>query len=234
MTDLIKITEKDGKKLVSARELHQILQVKTNFRDWANRKISENAFFEENEDFTRVLNFERAGQSALEFALNIDMAKKLAMSENNEMGNNVRNYFIECEKELKQQFEIPKTYSSALMLAAKQAEQIELQKEEIKQLEPKAEFYDAVTGSNDTIDIGKVAKVLNMGIGRNKLFEFLRESKILQNNNMPYQNMIDRGYFRVIESKYNKSDGSTHISLKTVVYQKGIDYIKNKYNSDKN
>ena len=52
-----------------------------------------------------------------------------------------------------------------------------------------------------------------------------RKKKILQRDNIPYQKFIDKSYFRLIESKYQKPDGSTHISLKTVVYQKGIDYI---------
>jgi anti-repressor protein len=227
MTDLIKITEKDGKQLVSARELYSVLNVKTPFSKWVIRKLTSNAFFDRNEDYTRLDNFVRAGQPAMEFALTLDTAKKIAMAENNEQGNNVRDYFLSMEKKaLKQQFEIPQTYSAALMLAAKQAEQIELQKEEIKVLEPKADFYDTVTDSKDTIDIGSVAKVLNMGIGRNKLFQLLRDKSILMSNNQPYQNYVDSGYFRVIESKFSKPDGSTHISLKTVVYQKGVDFIK--------
>ena len=92
---------------------------------------------------------------------------------------------------------------------------------------PKSQFYDQVTGSKDAIDIGSVAKVLNVkGIGRNKLFQILRDKKVFQGNNLPYQNYIDRGYFRTIEQSYQKPDGSTHINIKTVVYQKGLDYIR--------
>lgn len=207
--------------------MYQTLQVKTRFNDWALRKITENPFFQENEDYTRLLNFERAGQKASEFALTIDTAKKIAMAENNEQGNNVRDYFLSMEKKAKEAFKIPQTYSAALMLAAEQAEEIEKQQKEIILMSPKAEFYDTVTDSTDTIDIGSVAKVLNMGIGRNKLFQLLRDKSILMKNNQPFQNYVDRGYFRVIESSFNKPDGSTHISLKTVVYQKGVDFIKN-------
>ena len=131
------------------------------------------------------------------------------------------------ELEIKSSFQIPQTYSEALMLAAKQAEQIEQQTALIEAQKPKVEFYEAVTGSSDTIDIASVAKVLNIkGLGRNNLFEFLRGKNILMQNNQPFQTFVDRGYFRVIESKYNKPDGSTHINTKTVVYQKGLDYIR--------
>lgn len=91
---------------------------------------------------------------------------------------------------------------------------------------PKVEFYDAVTGSTDTIDIGQAAKVLNLGYGRTTLFEKLREAKILMGNNAPMQKYVDNGWFRVVESSYNKPDGSHHVSLKTVVYQKGLDDIR--------
>jgi len=97
---------------------------------------------------------------------------------------------------------------------------------------PKVDFYDTVTGSSDAIDIGKVAKLLNKNIGRNKLFAFLRKKKILQFNNIPYQTYVDRGYFRLVESKYNKPDGSVNISIKTVVFQKGIDFINKLLNKD--
>ena len=122
-------------------------------------------------------------------------------------------------------FKIPQTFSEALLLASKQAEQIEHQNKLLLEQKPKVDFFEAVTGSKDTIDMGCVAKVLNKKIGRNKLFDFLRENKILMPNNVPYQKFCDCGYFRVIETKYNKPDGSTHIGLKTLVYQKGVNYI---------
>ena len=104
-----------------------------------------------------------------------------------------------------------------------QNSKLALENEEMK---PKADFYDNVTGSSDTIEIGEVAKVLNCGIGRNKLFDFLRKEKVLMKNNIPKQHFVDEGYFRVIETKYTKPNGDVSINLKTVVYQKGVDYIR--------
>ena len=145
---------------------------------------------------------------------------------NNTMLMKVINRLEELESQ-KPQFQIPQTYSEALMLAAKQAEQIEQQTKLLIEQKPKVDFYEAVTGSKDTIDIGTVAKVLNIkGFGRNNLFEFLRDKGVLMSNNQPKQTYCDRGYFRVIESKFTKPDGSTHINTKTVVYQKGLDYIR--------
>lgn len=97
---------------------------------------------------------------------------------------------------------------------------------QVSEMKPKAEFYDDVTGSTDTIDIGSVAKVLNIpNMGRNKLFSFLRENKILNKRNEPYQEYVDKGYFRQIETSW-EHNGTTHINLKTVVFQKGVDYIR--------
>ena len=111
------------------------------------------------------------------------------------------------------------------MAYAKEVEVRERLELENTEMRPKAYFYDDVTGSEDTIDIGEVAKVLHMGIGRNKLFQFLRDKKVLAPNNAPYQRFIDAGYFRRVESSYEVY-GTTHVSVKTVVFQRGVDYIR--------
>lgn len=111
---------------------------------------------------------------------------------------------------------------------------IESKDEQIMLMKPKAEFFDAVADSKTAIEMSQVAKVLNYGKGRNALFKVLRSEGILRWNNEPYQEYVDRGYFRVVEQKYIKPDGTTHISIKTLVYQKGVDYIKkmlDKHNS---
>lgn len=112
----------------------------------------------------------------------------------------------------------------ASAMAILQARNEELKKQNEKLL-PAANFAYQLCSSKDTIEIGECAKVLNKNIGRNRLFEFLRNSNVLQSNNIPYQKYIDAGYFRVIESKYATPNGETKISLKTVVFQKGIAYI---------
>ena len=96
---------------------------------------------------------------------------------------------------------------------------------EVKKLKPAAEFAYQICSSKDAIDIGNCAKVLNRNIGRNRLFEFLRNKNILQQDNIPYQKYIDSGYFRVIETKFTIPSGETKISLKTLVLQKGVAYI---------
>lgn len=109
------------------------------------------------------------------------------------------------------------------------AQNIILQKDrQIEEMQPKADFFDCVADSKSAFSMNEVAKVLDYkGIGRNKLFEFLREQGILDRYNVPYQRYVDNGWFRVIEQKYVK-DGEPIVSTKTLVYQKGVDAIRKK------
>ena len=136
------------------------------------------------------------------------------------------NRWEELEFKEREIFKIPQTLSEALYLAASQAKKIEEQNIQLEEQKPKVEFFDQVTDSTDAVDMAQCAKVLNMGIGRNRLFDFLRSRNILDRHNVPYQNFIDLGYFRTIEQKYSKADGTNCINIKTVVYQKGMDYIR--------
>lgn len=124
------------------------------------------------------------------------------------------------------QHRVPQTFAEALRLAAEQQEEIERQKLLIIEQKPKADFYDDVVDSKDALPMAIVAKTLNMGIGRNKLFFFLREQKVLRENNEPYQSYVDDGWFRCVESKFTKPNGDICVNIKTVVLQKGLDGIR--------
>lgn len=129
---------------------------------------------------------------------------------------------------------IPKDYPSALRAYADEYEkrmiaenENKLLSEDNERMKPKADFFDAVADSKDAIEIGKVAKVLNYpGVGRNKLFDILRKQNVLMRDNIPYQKYIDNGCFRTIEQKYMLPNGETRISIKTLVYQKGVEHIR--------
>lgn len=96
---------------------------------------------------------------------------------------------------------------------------------------PKVEFYDEVVDSKDALPMDRVAKLLNIGIGRNRLFAFLREKNVLMPNNTPYQKYVELGWFRCVESKFSKPNGDTCINIKTVVLQKGLDGIRKMFNN---
>ena len=102
MTNIIKITKNEignaELNSVNARDIHNYLQVKTRFNDWINRAITKYDF-KENIDFYSFLS-KTSGRPEKEYIVTMDMAKELAMLENNPKGRETRKYFINCEKEL--------------------------------------------------------------------------------------------------------------------------------------
>src|SRR5260363_169318 len=124
-------------------------------------------------------------------------------------------------------FLVPKTLPEALRMAANLAEQLETQKQENIELKPKAHFHDAVCEAVNAQTIEEVAKVL--GTGRNRLFHWLREHHLLMHNNIPYQEHIDAGRFRVIERQYNDLRGESHTYTRTLITGKGLAFIQKRF-----
>ena len=137
------------------------------------------------------------------------------------------NAFNAMEQQIRQSSGVPQSFAQALMLAAKQQEMIEAQQKQLEVQQPKVEFFDAVAESKTAIEMKLIANTLHFkNVGRNKLFCILREQGILNSGNVPYQRYIDCGYFRTIEQKYTVPSGETRINIKTLVYQRGLDYIR--------
>lgn len=121
---------------------------------------------------------------------------------------------------------IPTNFADALQLAADQARTIESQQKQIEYAKPKLELLSDLTDVKEAIDMGDLAKVLDLGLGRNRLFALLRREKVLMNNNSPYQKYMERGYFNVITVP-KKIHGELKSILKTMVYPKGIEFVRN-------
>lgn len=107
MNVLIRIEEKEGKQVVSARELYKFLssdaKVSTNVKSWMERNIVKNKFLIENIDFQIIRYVNEYGRNMIDYALTIDSAKELSMLSQCEKGKQARLYFIECERKLKEQ-----------------------------------------------------------------------------------------------------------------------------------
>lgn len=101
MKELIKVTEKNGKRAVNARDLYNFLEVKSKFADWIKNRIYEYGFIEFQDFVTFSKNLESGGK-VKEYALSIDMAKELSMVEKTERGRQARRYFIEMERVAKE------------------------------------------------------------------------------------------------------------------------------------
>ena len=236
--ELIKINN-DG--LVSARELHEFLEVGRDFTTWIKGRI-EKYDFAESVDFTIMESFHqnggKGGRPEKDYIITIDMAKELSMVENNEKGKQARKYFIQIEKAWNSPEMIMKR---ALEIANKQVEKLKLENIEktktIEEQKPKVVFANAVSTSKTTILIGELSKLLKqngVNIGCQRLFQWLRDNGYLIKRkgtdwNMPTQKSMELGLFKIKETSICHSDGTVTISKTTKVTGKGQQYFVNKF-----
>jgi prophage antirepressor-like protein len=99
------------------------------------------------------------------------------------------------------------------------------QTKQIAIMQPKAEFYDMAADSSSLFSMADVAKTLDMGFGRNKMFAKLRNKGILREDNTPYQRYVDAGYFKLVQSQYFIG-GNSVVATTTYVKEKGVDFIR--------
>ena len=139
--ELIKIIEREGRQLVSGRELHEFLEIRTKYKDWFRRMVEYG--FEEEIDFIRVAqkratnNLKNPVTTVIDHAISIDMAKEISMIQRTEKGKVARQYFINCEKKLK---EVKKL--SPMELMELQFKVLKEQKEKITQVENRVDKFE--------------------------------------------------------------------------------------------
>jgi anti-repressor protein len=97
MNELLPMVKNNGKRAVNARDLYERLGTVTRFGIWIKRRIEEYGF-KEGEDFCSKLIKSTGGRPATDYLLSLDMAKELAMLENNEKGREIRRYLIRIEE----------------------------------------------------------------------------------------------------------------------------------------
>lgn len=248
MNALIKLTpqtlDNEQVNTVNARELHEFLGSRQDFSTWIKARLIK-ARAKENKDFCtapQTYGTVNGGHSSrLEYFLSFEIAKHIALMENTDKGFEVRDYFIECEKQLQHGLK-PKDqcYLDILhandevdrLLALRKLEQTVVKplEESVERMKPKEQFYDTVTQSEAQVDITQAAKLLNyVKMGRNNLYKYLREKGILNHKNVPYQQYLDRGYFKLVETSWvNPRTQETEIAVKPVLFQKGLDWLDKK------
>ena len=159
------------------------------------------------------------GREYTKFTLTEDAFTLIAMSYTTPEAMKFKVKFIQEFKRMKEtlqkQFVVPTTFAEALRLAADLQEENERNK-------PKVEAHDKFISGENYQKVGQVAKVL--GVGRNKLFAFLRDNKVFMTDNTPYQQYIDRGYF-VVKEKPIEMGSQVINKPQTYVTAKGVDYI---------
>lgn len=233
MNELINVTLNDSHEpVVSGRQLHEALGVKTKYADWFNRMIEYG--FTENQDFLLLKNEQqtgRGGHNKVDHVIKLDMAKEIAMIQRTDKGKEVRQYFIQIEKD----FNSPeKIMARALLMADKKVHKLEAQIEADK---PKVLFADAVSASHTSILVGDLAKLISQNgykIGGYRLFVWLRENGYLIKRkgsdwNMPTQRSMEMKLFEIKESTITHPDGHISVSKTVKVTGKGQQYFINKF-----
>jgi phage anti-repressor protein len=139
MNELIKITETNGQKAVSARELYDFLGIKRDFTTWCKKMFEYG--FEENKDFTPFWGESTGGRPSLDYALTLDCSKEISMLQRSEKGKQARQYFIDCEKKL---VEVAKPLTQIEILI-QSAQLIQAQEQRLGLVENKIQELDART-----------------------------------------------------------------------------------------
>ena len=232
MKELIKVTtNEEGKRLVSARELHEFLGINTRYNDWFKRMCGYG--FEENSDFTPLTQKRVTAQgnevTQLDHIITIDMAKEISMIQRTDKGKEARKYFIECEKKLKgisNNLETQKglallkvaegnTLEERISGATKYAELVSKPlADKIEKDKPKVNYYEKVLNTEGTMTTSQVAKGFNMTA--QKLNNYLHDKKV----------QFKRSGMWMLYKEY---DGQGYTDVKTSVIKKGLDNITTHY-----
>ena len=182
MNELINVKNENGELLVSARELHKGLGIKTQYTKWIDRMFEYG--FEENIDYITISQKRLTAQgnetTYVDHILKLDCAKEISMIQRSEKGKQIRRYFIECEKKLKQvalpsyQIQDPIERAKAWIKEQEERQKLAL---EIEIQKPKVEYHDTVLKSQKLISTTDVAK--DLGMSARKLNEKLNELKVI-------------------------------------------------------
>lgn len=225
---LLPIEERGERKLVDARVLHEFLEVGKFFSNWIKDKIDQGRFWEDR-DYVKFMpklaKTPKGGRPPTEYGLTMRMAQHICMMAHSRKGEKARDYFIECEKIARKR--LPSSYPEALReLAATEEARIEAEKK-LAIAAPKADAYDHTMAKFDRVNMDVAAQIIgHPRLGRNNLFKFLRNEKILKSGisdkNVPYAQYAH--HFKVIMKRCG-SGSSDEVRPVTLVKASGVSFI---------
>lgn len=205
MNELIKINyENADRPTVLGRDLHEVLEIKTEYKKWFERMTEYG--FTENEDYLRVSQkcpTPGGVQNITNHQLTIEMAKEICMIQRTDKGKQCRQYFIELEKA----WNTPEmVMGRALKIAQNQIDSLKyvnaqlktnvaVKDQQISELKPKASYYDVVLNCPDLLSTTKIAK--DYGKSAVWLNSYLHDKKIQYKQGgvwLLYQNYAQCGY----------------------------------------
>lgn len=241
MNELITVNYDNEQPTVSARELHEFLEVGADFSHWFPRMCEYG--FEQGRDFNPVkfdrVRFEgnrEVKRTVDDAEITIDMAKELCMLQRNDKGKQARQYFLQLERDWNSP---EKVMARALQIAHKR---IHTLSEKIEQDAPKVLFADSVAASHTSIlifDLAKIVKQNGVDMGGKRLFAWMRDNGYLVRRqgtdyNMPTQRSMELGLFEVKETSVTHSDGHISVNKTPKVTGKGQQYFINRLLGEEN
>lgn len=209
MNELIKISYNNERPTVLGRDLHEFLEVDSNYTTWFKRMCDYG--FTEGTDFIPFLEESTGGRPSQDHQLTIEMAKEICMLQRNEKGKQARQYFIQLEKDWNSP---EKVMARALRIAEKQIKQLQTLNSELTVsnniMKPKADYFDQLVDRNLLTNFRETAKQLEV---KEKAFiKFLLDKKYIYRDRkgklMPYAVHKNDGLFEMKECFNEKTSWS--------------------------
>lgn len=233
MNNLINITlNENHEPVVSGRQLHETLGVKTRYNDWFNRMTEFG--FTENEDYLAITQKRVTAQgnatNQTDHIIKLDMAKEIAMIQRTDKGKEVRTYFIQVEKD----FNSPeKIMARALLMADKKIKLLENENEtlliELEEATKNADYLDLILQTKDSLTITQIAQDYGMSARKmNQLLKQERIQRIVNGQWVLYAKYLGKGYVSSRTFDYVGKDGKTHSNVSTVWTQLGRRFLYDK------
>ncbi|WP_449455522.1 phage antirepressor KilAC domain-containing protein [Streptococcus suis] len=222
MQEIIKINLNDNHEpVVSGRQLHEALGVKTAYKDWFPR-MTEYGFVE-GQDFCSNLSESTGGRRAVDHIIKLDMAKEIAMIQRTDKGKQVRQYFIQVEKD----FNSPeKIMARALLMADKKITHLTMENTqlqlELQEAQKQARYLDIIIESKGALRVTQIAA--DYGMSANKFNKTLAELGVQHKVNgqwILYKKHMGKGYTDSHTFDYQDKNGHTRANVTTTWTQKG-------------
>lgn len=148
MSELIPIQDNDGAQAVMGRDLHAFLEVGRDYTNWFKQMVGYG--FEQDKDFTPILakTSDQGGRPKQDHIVSLDMAKEISMIQRTEKGKQARQYFIECERRVKEPAELSpeEIMARAIKVADHTIKELEAKTADqalaLEAAKPKVEYYD--------------------------------------------------------------------------------------------
>lgn len=235
VAELFELKYDEDRITISARELHEFLEVGTQYKDWFPRMCEYG--FTEGVDFNplkieqvRLEGNREVKRQIQDHQITIEMGKEIAMIQRSDKGKEAREYFIKLEKYWNTPEQVMaralqianRTLASLQHRNTKLLETVSVQEQQITEMKPKASYYDIVLNCKDLISTSVIAK--DYGKSAIWMNQYLHEKGIQFKQSgiwLLYQKYAECGYTSTKTHKYTDEFGEEHIKVHTYWTQKG-------------